>query len=245
MTINLCARLSPLVIILFFCASCAKRSLGPCTGNCEVVYFSGIAVDPGAQKPLANLPVTVTMVRKDRCTLCGEIEVATGKTKGDGTFAITKSVDTTQVVPGYCTINMQGPSGYIVYALPTGPGIPADGNVAIGYPLFVDSTGMAPYREYDFFKPVAMTIKLHRTGAIVSSEPFVSLDFTIGAGSLSAYILDELPSNGDTTITMNTGANVFTRVKTIAWLTDSTKSDQTDSVRCVAGGSNTLQVNYP
>ena len=245
MTINLYTRLSAAVFVLLLCGSC-RKTLGPCTGNCEVVYFSGIAVDPGSQKPLAGLEVTVSMHKVQNCTFCNEdLVVISGKTKQDGTFALSRSVDTTQVGNHSCSITVQGPGNYLISPQPTGPGIVADPDShSRGQFLTIDSTGAASYSEFDFYQPVAMTVQLHRTSPILASEPFVALEFSIGGGGASYFDLNEFPSNADTTLTVNTGANIFTRIYAIQYVTDSTKGVITDSIRCVTGGNNTIQVSY-
>lgn len=211
-----------------------------------MVYFSGMAVDPGGQKPLANLPVRVTMPRRQSCTFCGPYDVASGKTRADGSFALTTEVDTTLVAFRFCNISVQGPAHWITYAVPTGTGIEPDANSDIReLSLFVDSTGTAPYQEYDFFQPVLLTLKLHRTGAIVRSESSLSLSFTIGPSSMSVWGLYETPTNADTALTLYTGAKVFTKINSVQFVTDSTKISRTDSIRCVAGASNIIEISYP
>jgi hypothetical protein len=245
---NLCARCSAFLSFLLFCSSCHKQNLGPCTGNCEVVQFSGVAVDPGAQKPLSGLTVTVYMPRTQSCLYCGSYQVASGKTKGDGTFDLTVSVDTTKVINQSCTIDVAGPASYITYAVPAGPGIASDPYSDISESvLALDSTGAAPYEEYDFYQSVLMTVQLHRTSAILPSEPFLGLSFAMGVGaslSSSVWGLNETSTNADTALTLYTGAGVFTKINAIQFITDSTKENQTDSIRCVAGGNNTIVISY-
>lgn len=235
------------ILLLFLCGSCHKtKILGPCTGNCQVVHFTGKAYDPGGQKPLANLSVKVDMPRKQYCLYCGPYQVASGSTKADGTFDLTTSVDTSIVAAHYCNISVQGPAKYIVYAEPAGPGSePTPYSNILELPLQVDPTGMATYEEYDFFQPVLLTVRLHRTAAILRSEPFLSLSFILGPSSTSAWELNETAGNADTALTLYTGANVFTRVNYIQFLTDSTKENLTDSIRCVSGGNNSIDINYP
>jgi hypothetical protein len=242
---NLTARLFAFLLVLLFCASCHKKNLGPCTGNCQVVQFSGIAIDPGAQKPLAGLNVTVDMPRRQNCLYCSDYQVASGKTKADGTFYLTTSVDTTLVASHYCTVAVQGPAGYITYAVPVGPGIEsAPSSPTNALPLAVDSTGTAPYAEYDFFQRVLLTVHLHRTGTILPSEPSLNLLFSMGPLSMAAWGLNETPSNADTALTLYTGADVFTKINAVEFITDSTTQNQTDSIRCVPGGNNTIDINY-
>jgi hypothetical protein len=241
---NLRARFFACLLVLLFCPSC-KKDLGPCTGNCQVVQFSGIAVDPGAQKPLAGLTVTVDMPRRKACTFCGDYQVASGKTGTDGTFDLSVKVDTTLVVSRYCTVSVQGPAGYITYALPVGPGIeaaPASPMNELVQPL--DSTGAAPYAEYDFFQRVLLTVQLHRRSAILPSAPSLYLTFSMSTLSSSAWGLNETSTNADTALTLYTGANVFTRINSSVFVTDSTTASQTDSIRCVPGGNNTVDINY-
>ena len=244
---TLCTRFSACVLVLFLCGSCHKtKTLGPCTGNCEVVHFTGKAFDPGGQKALANLSVKVDMPRKQYCMYCGPYQVVAGSTKADGTFDLTTTVDTTIVAAHYCTISVEGPGGYIVYAQPKGPGI-ADTPPAstVAWPLSVDSTGMATYEEYDFFQPTLLTVRLHRTSAILLSEPFLGLTFNLSASSTAAWEVNETPANADTALILYTGANVFTRINYALYLTDSTKEDRTDSIRCVPGGNNSIEIDYP
>jgi hypothetical protein len=241
---NLWARFSAFLLILPFCSSCTK-DLGPCTGNCEVVQFSGIAVNPGTQKPLGGLVVEVDMGRRQNCTFCGPYQVASGKTKGDGTFSFTVKVDTTKVFNDYCEILVEGPASYIVYAQSgplSGGNDPAAHNIELF--LDLDSTGVSPYTEYDFYQPVPLTVRLHRTSPIPAFEPYLGITFTLSPASTAPWLIYETPSNADTTITLYTGANVFTSINTVQSITDSTQENLTDSVFCVPGGSNTINISY-
>jgi len=243
---NLCARFAAFLVIPLFFSSC-KKDLGPCTGNCEVVQFSGIAIDPGTQKPLGGLVVEVDMAKVQNCTFCGPYQVASGKTKGDGTFHFTVKVDTTKVFNTYCQILVEGPSNTIVYAQSTAPGnsLPDPSLHNIEQFANIDSTGVATYCEFDFYQPVLLTVELHRTTAIPSFDPFLGLDVILSPSNTdAAFLMNETPANTDTAFTVYTGANVFTKINSIQWLTDSTKERQTDSVYCVPGGNNTINITY-
>ncbi|HLX67257.1 MAG TPA: hypothetical protein VKR41_09690 [Puia sp.] len=242
---NLCARLAAFFVLPLFFSSC-KKDLGACTGNCEVVQFSGIAIDPGTQKPLGGLVVEVDMGRVQNCTFCGPYQVASGKTKGDGTFHFTVKVDTTKVINTYCQIMVEGPSNYLVYAQPAGPSnsVPNPSLHNIEMSPNIDSTGVATYGEFDFYQPVLLTLHLHRTTAIPSFDPTLGLDFILSPASDGAFAMNETPTNADTVLTVYTGANVFTKINSIQWLTDSTKERQTDSIYCVPGGNNTINIAY-
>src|SRR5580704_501020 len=87
---SLCARFSAFLLVLSFYG--CKKDPGPCTGNCELVQVSGIAVNPGTQKPLGGLVVEVDMGRRQNCMYCGPYQVASGKTRGDGTFSFSVEV---------------------------------------------------------------------------------------------------------------------------------------------------------
>jgi hypothetical protein len=241
---NLCTRFAALLLLLPFWFSC-KKDLGPCTGNCELVQFSGIAVNPGTQKPLGGLVVEVNMGRRQNCTFCGPWQVASGKTRGDGTFSFSVKVDTTKVINTYCEILVEGPTNYIVYAQ-SPPLVSAydPGTHNIEWPLPLDSTGVAPYEEYDFYQPVLLTVQLHRVTPIPSFEPYFEFDVVLNPGATAPWLMYESPSNADTTITLYTGANVFSKINTIQSITDSTKEYETDSVFCVPGGNNTINISY-
>ena len=240
---SLCARFSAFLLVLSFYG--CKKDPGPCTGNCELVQVSGIAVNPGMQKPLGGLVVEVDMGRRQNCMYCGPYQVASGKTRGDGTFSFSVEVDTTKVINTYCEILVEGPTNYIVFAQSGPPGAssdPASHNIQSYFNL--DSTGVAPYQEYDFYQPVLLTVQLHRTTPIPASLPILSLDFVLSRSSDAPWLVNETTANADTTITLYTGANVFTRINTIQALADSTKEYETDSIFCVAGGSNAITITY-
>ncbi len=242
---SLCARFSAFLLLLSFYG--CKKDLGLCTSNCELVQFSGIAVNPGTQKPLGGLVVEVYMGRRQTCTLCGPYQVASGKTKGDGTFSFSVKVDTTKVFNSYCEILVEGPGNDIVYAQ-SGPLSGAGGNDPgahnIQFSLSLDSTGVAPYMEYDFYQPALLTVQLHRSTPIPAAFPIFAFDVVLSRSSDAPWLVSETPANADTTITLYTGANVFTRINTIQSLTDSTKEYGSDSIFCVPGGNNTINISY-
>jgi len=245
MTINLCARLSACFLVLLLCGSC-RKSLGPCTGNCQVIEIAGIALDPGEQKPLGGLSVTVEMPLKQHCGLCsGSTEVVSGKTRADGTFDLKTTVDSTQVGYHICSVTIHGPGNYITTAESVGPGNVSDPEPNVRSMLFfLDSTGVAPYRQYDFFQPVLLTVQLHRVSPILPSVPRVVLTLYTDSVSALNWGMGESASNVDTTATFTTGANIFTRISTTRFITDSTTQDLEDSIRCVPGGANTIQITY-
>jgi hypothetical protein len=239
-----CVRISASLLVLVLCGSCHK-TLGPCTGNCQILHFTGIAVDAGNQKPLANLSVKVYVHGQTNCLICGPITVVSGTTKADGTFDLTATIDTSTVPLQFCSVSVQAPANYIVYAGPLalgGVSDPAFNNLDMA--LSIDSAGTS-YEEFDFFQAILLTLRLHRTAAILPSEPFLSLSFTLSASSTSILELNETPSNADTVLTLNTGANVFTRINYGEFLTDSTKESLTDSIRCVPGANNSIEISYP
>jgi hypothetical protein len=243
---TICARIFASLMVLVLCGSCHK-TLGPCTGNCQMLQLTGIALDPGSQKPLANLKVEVNFPVKQTCFLyCVPTAIVSGTTKADGTFDLTKTVDTTIVDTRYGSITVYGPTNYIAYAEPLGPGIDPDPFVHTQVmSVSVDSTGMAPYEEFDFFQPVLLTVRLHRTAVILPHEPTMFLTFNLSGNSLSVWGLNEMPSNADTAMTLYTGANVFTKIECDANLTDSTVQHGIDSIRCVTGGNNSIDISYP
>jgi hypothetical protein len=104
---------------------------------------------------------------------------------------------------------------------------------------------VATYCEFDFYQPVLLTLQLHRTTAIPSFDPILGLDVILSPSNTdAAFLMNETPANTDTAFTVYTGANVFTRISTIQDLTDSTKERQIDSVFCVPGGNNTINITY-
>ena len=56
--------------------------------------------------------------------------------------------------------------------------------------------------------------------------------------------VNETPANADTALTLYTGANVYTRINYIQFLTDSTKENLIDSIRCVPGANNSIDISY-
>jgi hypothetical protein len=110
--------------------------------------------------------------------------------------------------------------------------------------FFLDSTGVAPYRQYDFFQPVLLTVQLHRVSPVLPSVPRVVLTLYTDSVSALNWGMGESASNVDTTATFTTGANIFTRISTTRFITDSTTQDLEDSIRCVPGGANTIQITY-
>ena len=243
---NKCVRFSAFFLVLLLCGSCYKRTMGPCTGNCQVVHFTGMAVDPGNQKPLANLSVNVYAPGQTNCLFCGPILVVSGTTRADGTFDLGTTVDTSTVSLRFCSVSVHAPANYIVYAEPVAPGISPDPSLStLALPLSMDSTRVTTYEEFDFFPPILLTVRLHRTAAILPSEPFLSLSFILSASSTSIQELNETPANADTVLTWFTGTNVFTRINYGEFLTDSTKENLTDSIRCVPGANNSIEIDYP
>jgi hypothetical protein len=236
------------VIILFivglfvFTGSC-RKDLGACRGNCAGIHFSGIVYDKTTGQALANQHIAVNLYRSAYCIGCTVYKVAAGTTGANGHFIFDTKFDSTLMRDYYLSVNIPAPENYILNAEPVGPGIQSYAVTANTRFYNLDSTVAMANINAGFYPKTLLHINLHRTATNVPLNPYLTLDFTFDQ-QRSGWGILESNSNKDTTLTINTAANIFTKITASSLISPSNVISVIDSIKCMKNANNAIDIYY-
>jgi hypothetical protein len=232
---------SSLVGVFIFIGSC-KKDLPACRGNCAGVHFAGIVYDKTTGQALTNQHVTVNLYRSVYCIGCTVYKLAEGATGSNGRFAFNAQFDTTLLKDYYISVNIPAPDNYILNAEPVGPGIQAYAVTSNTRFYDLDSAAMANLST-GFYPKTLLHINLHRTAANVPANPYLTLDFSFDQQG-SGWGIKESNTNKDTTLTINTAANIFTKITASSLIAPGNVVSVIDSVKCIKNENNAVDIYY-
>lgn len=232
-----------IIACLPFLFSTCKKDLPPCKGQCADVVFAGVVYDKTSGDPLNSQEVTVNLFHNPGCLFCTSYKVTTGKTGGDGHFLLNTSFDTSLLSDYHLNISVPVPPNYLQYVQPVGPGIVADNKAYASLQFYYLDQDSLHHLSFGFYPKTLLHINLHRTTSIVAAYPTVSLEFQFD-GKSSIWGIEQRSTNKDTTITVNTSANIFTKIIALKQTAETTVATSIDSVRCSLLGNNTIDITY-
>jgi len=230
------------LLIAIFAGSCSKN-LPRCRGNCDQVSFSGNVTDFTSGQPIGNQTIEVTLKEKVYCMFCSGYDVAKGITDGNGHFEFKKIFDTSLLRDYNIQVQLTTTESYITRIAP------ADSSVGFLYPrtrvfgyYTIDSS--LNNIQFKIYQKTPLRVNLHRTTAVISGREFFDLQYGfIGAENIgTAFIMNGV--NKDTTVIINTAANVFTKINTGKWVTYDSLLNRTDSIKCSINGNNSIDISY-
>ncbi|HVK97096.1 MAG TPA: hypothetical protein VM368_04720 [Flavisolibacter sp.] len=220
--------------------SCIKKKL-ECEQNCANVNFAGKIINKATNTPIQGHEVSASLYRNQRCLLCPAKKVGSGRTNNNGMFSFSAEIDTTVFNDSHITVSVKTPSGFLLYPEPVGPGLSNERQFSsIQFYNFepVEKANM----KFEFYPAVLLTIQLHRSSAI-SPQRHLGLEFSFDQKT-SIWGLIERDSNADTTLTINTSANMLTRIISRKFNSQNSLITRIDSIFCFPNGSNTISIDY-
>jgi hypothetical protein len=229
------------VLLLTFFYSC-KKHLPPCSGNCAAVVFSGMVYDKTSNQPLSNQNLTINLYQNSYCIICSSYKLASGKSGDDGHFLFNTEIDTTLLKTYHIGFNVSVTSNYILNAEPVGPGIsqyPTSSSISF---YSIDRIAMQNL-NFGFYPKTLLHINLHRITPIIPQYPTLDLEFSFD-NQLSIWGLAQSNNNKDTTLTINTTANIFTRIISRKFISTTNVISNTDSIKCTTTGNNSIDISY-
>ena len=231
-----------LLILSAIFVSCTKE-LPPCTQYCDGVIFSGYIYDRSDNLPISNQYVEIVLQQSyPPCWLCLPNKLVSGYSNGQGYFKFNVIFDTSLMKTYTLSVNVPPSGNYIQYAEPVGPGIGPSNNSESQIFGSIDTTAFRNLIFW-FYKPTLLYVNVHRTTPIVTQEPSFFLSFKYD-GRESDWGFDQSDSNVDTTLTINTAANIFTAIRSSKFVTDSSVETRTDSIKCVLKKKNSIEIYY-
>lgn len=224
-----------LIIFGSFIFSCRKDQPN-CSGNCVNISIRGNTYIKTSGVALANVPVEVNWFRKAYCIGCTSYKIASGKSGNDGKFNFNTTIDSTFFRDYFLSVRVPTDTNYIT--------VPSVGGVNFNEERFYDFYPNAMQNlKFEFYPKAFLTIKLHRTLSDNFNYFLVDHNFTSAFG-YSDYIITGPQFATDTTLIIETSANIYTRIVWRKTVIGGQPNEFTDSVICTSNGSNIFTINY-
>lgn len=237
---NICRLPKFAIFSLLLFISCRKEKL-KCMGNCTDITFAGRVVNKADNTPIANQQVKATLYHSGLCIGCTVYDAGSATTGSDGRFSIGTSFDTSQLGEYHFNVSLKAPDNYILYPQPTGPEITNDQTNA-GETFYEIDPAKTEHLSFEFFPKTVLKIRLQRSSAI-GPDKTLGLDFTFD-DKTSGWGIIESNTNADTTVTINTSANLYTKIRSYRLVSANTYVSATDSVLCRSNGNNAITISY-
>lgn len=225
---------------LLFCG--CKKEIPSCSGNCTDINFAGFVYDKSLNLPLSNQNIDIILYQNSSCVICSSNIIASGKSDINGRFSITATFDTSLLSKYYIKVIATATENFIHYPQAVGPGITNSAAKITRQFTTIDPPAFQNLR-FDFYPRVLLKLNLHRTSPPVPQYPYLVQSYTFDNQTLN-WGLDERPSNIDTTLTIYTSANIFTKIISSKQQTAANVIRRTDSIKCTPNGNNSIDITY-
>lgn len=185
---------------------------------------------------LANVPVEVNWFRRAYCIGCTSYKVASGKSDNNGRFSFNTTIDSSFFSDYFLSVRVPSDTNFII--------VPSGGGVNF-YEKRFDEFNPNDFDnlKFEFYPKTLLTIKLHRI--LSDNFDYFSVDhnFTNEFG-YGDYIITGPEFATDTTIKVQTSADIYTRIVWKKTIIGGQSIEQTDSLICTNNGSNIFTINY-
>ncbi len=230
------------IICTVLLVSCGKKELPNCAANCGNLTMSGTITDNSSNEPMGDVKVSLIFSQRDYCILCDSYVVGSVNSKPDGTFDLSRSVDTTTFKQYYLNVIVYAPNGYIVTPDVLNPAYPPTPQVYYLYYFSFDTVGMHPV-NLNFYEKAYLSIHLHKN--TTDSIAY----FTVSHGFISSQSSEDYFAPGqsvptDTTLSVLTAANIFTKIEWDKNLSFGNTITTVDSIKCTQNRTNIFDIYY-
>lgn len=223
-----------LVLLLACCfalSACRKKKV--CKGNCADIRISGRMYDRLSNQGMAAVPVEVKWLRDRWCFCTNSYDVGHSTTDANGYYDFTVTADTSMFDQFHLAVRLPIPAGYLHYF--------HDNYAETSMQTY--TPGGLQNTQFGFYPKTNLDINLHRVLSDTVKYFAVSHSFEM---TTSVLVLsgNALPAARDTTIHTVTAVGRFTTVELVKQKPSLTYTRQKDSVLCIAGGPNTIDIYY-
>jgi hypothetical protein len=226
-------------------SSCIKENLPRCSGHCSNITLAGIIFDKTTNLPLPNITFDANLNLNTFCLLfCTSYKVGSCKSGNDGRFSLNADVDSTLMQNFHLVVGAFIPNNYLLYPEPVGPGIQQNLVSQSSLEFFsLDSPEMKNL-VFGFYPKTLLKMNFHRTTPIQPQNPSVGLEIGFDNQPKSGWGFEQTDLNKDTTLTINTSANIFTSIVLQKFTTSTNVLSVTDSIKCSLTGNNSIDIYY-
>lgn len=215
--------------------SCRKDQ-PTCTGNCVDININGAAYIKTNNAALPNIPVEVIWFRNEYCIGCTSYKVTSGKTGNDGRFDFNVTIDSTFFRDYFLCVRVPADTNYIT--------VPDAGSVNYNERRFYEFNSNAMQNlQFESYPKAFLTIRLHRTLSDNFNYFTVDHNFTSLFG-YEDYLIGGPQFATDSTIRVETSADIYTRIVWKKTIIGGQSNEQTDSLICTNNGANVFDINY-
>jgi hypothetical protein len=215
--------------------ACSKKA-PPCVGNCAPMTANGRVVNKLANTAAAGVPVSLRWAKFVGGLSQFEL-ISTVKSRADGSFDLKSDIDTTYFTRGYyLSLNVGQNNEYLI----------------LGYSGVIEartySYDQAVFqgKQLEVYKKANLNIKLRR----LANDNFQS--FAISHANVTDFFLydynvaspQEVIDRNTSELNVQTVADVYTKVRSVKTFANGTSITTLDSVRCVVGSANTVEVRF-
>ncbi len=225
--------------------SCIKENLPRCSGHCTNITLAGIIFDKTSNLPLPNVPFDANLNLNTFCLLfCTTYKVGSCKSGNDGRFTLNADIDSTLMQNFHLVAGATIPNNYLLYPEPVGPGIQQNLVSQSSVEFFSLDSPEMKNMEFGFYPKTLLKMNFHRTTPIVPQNPDIELEIGFDNQQNSVWGFNQTDLNKDTTLTINTSANIFTSIVLQKFTTSTNVVSVTDSIKCSLTGNNSIDIYY-
>ncbi len=233
-----------LCILLCLAPSC-KKELPPCNGNCTDIVFAGKIYDATNNQPIPNQTVSILLHPTAYCVICDPYVLPSAKSGNNGNFELSTSFDTTLLRSNYIIVRVNTPPNFLQYA--TGPNTNAPSNNPKDYRFYqpIDLNTLTNLK-FGFYPKATLQINMHRTSAIIKDQSDLLLEVKFLDSTNNSSILGfiQSASNKDTSFIIYTTANIFTKITSSKFVTETQLINKSDSIKCDATKHSSIDFYY-
>ncbi len=226
-------------------SSCIKENLPRCSGHCSNITLSGIIFDKTTSLPLQNISFDANLNLNTFCLLfCTTYKVGSCKSGNDGRFTLNADIDSTLMQNFHLVAGAAIPNNYLLYPEFTSPGIQQNQVSKSSMEFFSLDSPEIKNLVFGFYPKTLLIMNLHRTTPILTQNPSMILEIGFDKQPTIEWGLNQTSLNKDTTLTINTSANIFTSIVLQKFTTSTNVVSVTDSIKCSLTGNNSVDIYY-
>lgn len=224
------------MVMLAALLTACRKNQPACTANCADISISGKVYIKTNNAALAKVPVEVNWFRKGYCIGCTSYKVASVQTNTEGEFHLNTTIDSSFFEDYFLSVRVPGDTNFIAE--------PNMGGIHFSEVRFDDfDPGQFKDIHFEYYPKTYLTIRLHRTHSDDFDYFSVDHNFTSSFG-YGDYIITGPQLAKDTSLMVETSADVYTRIIWKKTVVGGTSIEQTDSLVCTGNGPNVYDINF-
>lgn len=217
-----------LCLIISLIISCKKNT---CNGDCREIHISGRVVDTSNNKGLANVPIQIYWQDRGFCISCSKMNVSNSKTNNQGNFDFVVTVDKERFKNDFLYVEAAIPNGYIHSYSKT---------ERFEYDYVTEYDPEVSGLRFVMYPKANLLIKLVKN----QNDNFNFFDVQYTYSPTSIGIFHPSGTFTDTTFSVETSANIYTKIEWRKGYGFGQTKNFIDSIKCSPASNNNFTINY-